>query len=262
MKRKIIYYTDEINDDFAATRDSIKARPISDDYCYDMQGVKKVVAWGLYRFIATPVVFFYCRVVRRVRVKNRRALRKVSGGCFFYGNHTQNFIDAFLPTVVSFPKRCDVITGDDAVSVFGLKNIVKMLGALPLPSSLATMRSFSDALHKKISKGHAVAIYPEAHIWPYYNKIRPFSDNSFSYPVSFDVPAVPYTVTYRKSALPSLLPPKITVYIGEPIYPDKSLPKSKARKAMRDAVYDQMCAASADSYEHIKYIKKEVPAEE
>ena len=258
MKRKTIYYTDEINDDFAATRDSIKARPVSDDYCYDVQGVKKVVAWGLYRVIATPVVFFYCRVVRRVKIKNRRVLRTVDGGCFLYGNHTQNVIDAFLPTLVSFPKRCDVITRDDAVSIFGLKNIVKMLGALPLPSSLATMRSFSDILHKRIEKGREVAIYPEAHIWPYYNKIRPFPDNSFSYPVSFGVPAVPYTVTYKKSALPSFLPPKITVYIGEPIYPDKSLSKSEARKAMRDAVYNQMCDASADSYEHIKYIKKDV----
>ncbi len=49
-----------------------------------------------------------------------------------------------------------------------------MLGALPVPDSISEYKKFSKAYKKRISDGHPVVIYPEAHVWPYYTGIRPF----------------------------------------------------------------------------------------
>jgi len=84
-------------------------------------------------------------------------------------------------------------------------------------------------------------IYPEAHIWPYYNGIRPFPDTAFAYPVREQVPAVGVVVVYRQRKLLRFLPPCITVVVGEPVYPDASLPPRSARRALHQKVYTFMC---------------------
>lgn len=260
MTDKIIYYEDELNDDFAATRDAVKVKALDDGFEYERGAFWKAAAFVLHRIVAPPIVFGYC-ALRGIKVKNRKALRNISGGVFIYGNHTQNFVDALLPIFVSFHRRGYVIVNDGAVEIPFLKNLVQMLGAIPLPSSFSSMRMFTKCLSHRIEEGNAVVIYPEAHIWPYYNKIRPFCDNSFTYPIKYGAPALPFTVFYKKSNAP-FFRPKITVYIGEPVYPDKSLPVAQARKAMRDAVYDQMCRMCEGSFEYIKYRKKDGEGEE
>ena len=262
FQKRVVYYTDELEDDFAITRNITKPKERTGDHFYESSSfVKRPVAWLLYRAVATPIGWIYSRVFYGVRVKNRSVILKLRGGCFLYGNHTQNVIDAFLPTIAAFPKRCDVITARDAVSLPVIKHVVPALGGVPLPESYQDVRSFLESIRRRLGKGHAIAIYPEAHIWPYYNKIRPFSEAAFSYPCRFGVPAVPFTVTYRKRKILSFLPPVVNVIIGEPVYPDPALNKKEAMKQMRDAVYEQMCMAAQESYEHIQYIKKELDTE-
>ncbi|MCI8332590.1 MAG: 1-acyl-sn-glycerol-3-phosphate acyltransferase [Clostridiales bacterium] len=261
FQKKVVYYTDELQDDFAITRNITKPKEPTGGRFYESSSfVKKPIVWLLYRAVATPVCWIYSRVFHGVRVKNRSVILKLRGGCFLYGNHTQNVIDAFLPTIAAFPKRCDVITARDAVSLPVIKHVVPALGGVPLPETYRDVHSFMESIRRRLKKGHAIAIYPEAHIWPYYNKIRPFSEAAFTYPCRFGVPAVPFTVTYRKRKILSFLPPVVTVVIGEPVLPDASLGKKEAMKQMRDAVYEQMCRAAEESYAHIEYVKRDMDA--
>ena len=55
-----------------------------------------------------------------------------------------------------------------------------------------------DAIKKRIEQKKCVVIYPEAHVWEYYTKIRPFPSTSFKFPVNCDVPAFCMTTTYYK----------------------------------------------------------------
>ena len=75
--------------------------------------------------------------------------------------------------------------------------IVEMLGAIPVPGNKESMKNFLDAIKKRIENGNSITIYPEAHIWPYYTKIRPFKEVSFKYPVELNVPAFCMTNTYQ-----------------------------------------------------------------
>ena len=258
-QKPIIYYNDEINDDFAGTK--INTRRVGADFRF----VHKNLLWRacsafLYYLIAYPIVWFYERVILRVKVVNRGAMKHLKNTPgFIYGNHT-GFIDAFTPNVLSLPyRRNRIIVGPDSVSIPGITGIVQMMGAIPLPTELRGMRAFSRAVDYYHNSSN-ITIYPEAHIWHYYCGVRPFSDASFVYPVKYDAPVVAFFTAYSKPKgfLSFMRKANVTVYVSDPIYPDPSLTPKERQTALRDRVYEFMKEKSALSdYEVIRYEKRE-----
>lgn len=258
MKREY-YYTDEVNEDFASTNGKIDRDTVDGTYQYSHSSVCwKIARFCAYRLFATPVVWLYTKFWLGIRVKNRQAMKKVKG-CFLYMNHTQNIADAFIPTIASFPKRAYVVTGPEAVSINGIRVLVALLGAIPLPSALSAHRNFEQKLKEAIAEKTAVIIYPEAHIWPYCNFVRQFSDKSFSYPYRANAPVVAGVTVYRQRRIFKNCHPHITVYLSDPIYPDLSLPEKEARKKLRDEAYSFMSrtAKEHNSFAYVRYIKKD-----
>jgi len=256
--QRVIYYSDELNDDFAGT--DITARRIDADYDYvPSSPLWKTAAFVLYRIIATPLVWLLCKLVCGLRIKNRKALRSLRGkGFFMYGNHTNGMADAFTPTLAAFPHRAHIIVNPDAVSIKGLGTIVAMLGAIPLPATLSGMKAFRKAIDCRYTQNRAVAIYPEAHIWPYYTGVRDFPAASFEYPVRLGAPCIAFAATYRRRKLFCKLPPLMTITLSEPIYPDSSLPDREAKQKLRDEVYSFLSAeiCTDDNFEYIKYVRR------
>ena len=173
MSRKTVYYHDPLHDDFAPTNGRIHPKQIGADFPYEHKGpLWNALAFVVYRMVMTPFLFLYCKLVFGLRIENRKALRALPGGYFLYGNHTNTLADAFIPTLLAFPRRANIITSADTVSIPGVRNIVQMLGAIPLANTIEGTRQFLAAMHCRLERGQAVMIYPEAHIWPYYNGIR------------------------------------------------------------------------------------------
>ncbi len=254
-------YQDELNDDFAGiTRKRIRVGA-------DFPFIRKSRLWNLtaavvYRGIMTPFAYLYCKLVLRMRIVGKEKLKAVGqGGCFIYGNHTLMAGDAFLPSMVSFPKRTYVVVNADNLSVRFTQNWIQMSGALPVPTEPRGMRAFLSAMETRVQEGHCIMIYPEAHIWPYYTGIRPFGRDSFRYPVRFGCPVFCTTVTYSKKRFGKK--PRVTVYVDGPFEADKSLPPRMCEQALRDEIYAAMCrrAAENNTYAPITYKpKKEADA--
>ena len=102
---------------------------------------------------------------------------------------------------------------------------------------------------------NVISIYPEAHVWPYYSKIRNFSSTSFKYPVKLNKPVFVFTTTYKKRKYRR---PKIIVYIDGPFYSDQKLSLKKSQEELRNKVYNTMCLRSKNTdVEYYKYIKDE-----
>lgn len=256
MIDRTIYYTDEENEDFAATHGRIRTRSVDEHYRYRRKNpVFRLFSFLLYRLVALPLIFLYLKFRFGLRVKNRRAVRRLHGGYFLYGNHTQYVADAFLPAYLSFPRRTNIVTSADAVSIPVVRQLVAMLGGIPLACTVHGRMAFLQTVKERTARGQVVAIYPEAHIWPYYNGIRPFSDASFCYPMRTGLPAVGFVVTYHRRRLFCHLPPLITVTLSDPVFPETCTD----RKEMRDRIYTLMCETvrREDSYAFRKYRKKE-----
>lgn len=237
-KQKVIYYRDELRDEFSG--DHIQAKKIDGGYKYIRDGF-----WGKlshifwYRIIAMPLARLYMKLHFHHKVINREVFKQAQGsGYYLYGNHTHFLADAVIPAVINRPIRVSVIVHPNNVSMPVLGKITPSLGALPLPDDREAARHFMQALEYHIGKRECVCIYPEAHIWPYYTDIRPFTDASFRYPVQQKVPVFCLTNTYQKRKTGKK--PKLVSYIDGPFYPDESLSIKEQRKVLRNQVYAAM----------------------
>lgn len=250
---KTVYYSDEINDDFAGT--DIKTKRVDSHMKYvNHNPVWNFFAFLLYYGIALPIVWGVAKVRFGLKVKNRKNLRLVrKSGYFLYGNHTQA-VDSVTPAILASPKKAYLIADPDAVSIQGLKNVVLMLGAIPVPDTLGGMKLLLTTIEKRIRQKQVVAIYPEAHIWPYYTGIRPFPSTSFRYPLKLDVPSVAMVTTYRPRK--GHRAPGMTITISQPFYPNKNLGFKEAQEDLRDRIYAFMKQTS-ENEKNIEYIHYE-----
>lgn len=114
-----------------------------------------------------------------------------------------------------------------------------------------------NCIKTRINQKKAIMIYPEAHIWPYYTKIRPFNYQSFKYPIKYNKPIFVLTNCYQKRRF--FKRPKIKTFIDSPFYPNTSLNELEAAKELRNIAYNIMSDRTSkySNYEYIKYIKIE-----
>ena len=255
-EQEIYYYSDELNDEFSGSH--ITPRVIDEKYKY----LHKNIFWNLAHFflhnvLSVPIKVLYAKLKFRIKYIGKEKLKKYKKeGYFVYANHTQVFADTFLTSNVIYPKRNYLIVNPENVSMKFLGNFVQMFGAIPIPTGRDGMKNFLTAIKYHIQKGHSITIYPEAHIWPYYTKIRPFKSVSFKYPIELDKPVFCITNTYQKREKNKV---KITSYIDGPFFVNKDLEtKQEQKKDLRNRVYNQMDERSKNSnFEFIKYEYKD-----
>ncbi len=252
-KQEIIYFQDELNDEFSTAK--IEPRKIDENYKYIHGLVWNICSWIIKNIISMPIKIGYSKIKFRVKYVGKEKLKPYKDqGYFVYGNHTQPFADTFIPTIPIYPKKHSLIVNPENVSIKPLGTLIEMLGAIPIPCNRAGMKNFLNAIKTKINQKNAIVIYPEAHIWPYYTKIRPFKAVSFRYPVELDTPTFCMTNTYHKRGKNKV---KIITYIDGPFFPSSNLKTIQEKKQdLRNQVYDCMVERSKSSdFEYVKYVK-------
>lgn len=250
-----IYYENELEDEFSTAE--IHAKKIDGNYSYEGGFTRKAGRVFFYHLLAKPLAKLFLKIKFGHQIKNKSVLKVIKGqGYYLYGNHTNEIADALIPTIVQFWGSVYVIVHPNNVSMPVLGKITPSLGALPLPDTMEAMKNFRTAIRHKIAEGKCVTIYPEAHIWPYYTKIRPYKNTSFGYPVQDQAPVFCFTNTYQKRRMRKT--PRITTYVDGPFYPVKSLPVSQQKEMLRKQVYETMVQRSQNNnVEIIHYVKKE-----
>ena len=206
-------------------------------------------------FFAYIIGFFYCNCILHVKIKNKKILNNYKKqGYFLYGNHTQNIGDVFIPTYICRTKRIYTVVSQANLGIPVIGKILPALGALPIPDSLKNIKHFKVAILERIKQNKCIVIYPEAHVWPYYTKIREFESTSFKYPAELNVPAFAMTTTYQKRKITKK--PKITVYIDGPVNADKDKSKKENQEKIYKEIYEYMKYRSKEStYKYIEYIE-------
>lgn len=254
-KEKIIYYQNELEDEFSEAE--ILPKKIDGKYNYEGGLGRRIGRIIFYHIFAKPIAFLFLKIKYHHKIVNRRCMKNVKNtGFFLYGNHTNAIADALIPTMICNPVGVYVIVHAKNVSMPILGKITPSLGALPLPDDKTAMKNFNKAVEKLVGMKQCITIYPEAHIWPYYTKIRNFKDSSFRYPAGCGVPVFCFTNTYQKRKKGKT--PQIVTYVDGPFYPDKDLSLREQKQQLHKCVMDSMQKYCKNSnVEVIKYIKKE-----
>ena len=255
-EKQVIYYKDELEDDFA-TMDNVQVVEVNENYKY----IHKNPIWNLASLItqnilSMPVKYLYAKLKFNIKFIGKEKLKQEKkNGYFIYANHTQAFADTFIPSLANYPKRNFFIVNPVNISMNGLKLLTRLLGAFPIPSNFKAYKNFLFVIKKTIEKKHSITIYPEAHIWPYYTKIRNFKSVSFKYPVELKTKVFCITNTYHKRKNRKV---QSISYIDAPFIAHFSLPKKEAQEELRNRIYNQMVERSKNSsYEKVKYIKEQ-----
>ena len=122
--------------------------------------------------------------------------------------------------------------------------LIRMSGGIPVPTdNLRAMVKFNQAVEEVLARKDWLHFYPEGSMWFFYPDIRPLKKAVFKYAVSFDRPVLPMTFSFRpRTGLWKLIgkTPLVDLNIGDPIYPDKDLPKLEAIKKMQREAYHIM----------------------
>ena len=258
-EKNVIYYNDELNDEFSKAK--IIPRKIDGRFKYNKSAFWEFWSFLIQNVLSMPIKILYLKIKFNHKYIGTEKLKKYrKEGFFIYSNHTQAFSDTFTPSVAVYPKRNFLIVNPANISLKGTGWLVELLGAIPIPEGIEAYKNFLNRIKNRIDKGYSISIYPEAHIWPYYTKIRPFKDVSFKYPVQLNTPVFCITNTYQEGQnLKNKLKKKITMvsYIDGPFFPDNSLNKKEAQEKLRDEVYKKMCERSKNNnVEKIIYKKK------
>ena len=258
-EKNVIYFNDELNDEFSKAK--IIPRKIDGRFKYNKSAFWEFWSFLIQNVLSMPIKILYLKIKFNHKYIGTEKLKKYrKAGFFIYSNHTQAFSDTFTPSVAVYPKRNFLIVNPANISLKGTGWLVELLGAIPIPEGIEAYKNFLNRIKNRIDKGYSISIYPEAHIWPYYTKIRPFKDVSFKYPVQLNTPVFCITNTYQEEQkLKNKLNKKITMvsYIDGPFFPDNSLNKKEAQEKLRDEVYKKMCERSQNNnVEKIIYKKK------
>ncbi len=207
---------------------------------------------GVVYWLAVCFAFFYCHFYLKVNFKNRKSLKNSKGG-FVFANHTQPLGDVLIPMLAAFPNRAYTIAESSNLGIPFVRRILTMGGALIIPQKISQIKEFEQAISFRIKQHRLIFIYPEAHVWPYFTKIRPFSAVSFHYPQSNNSESFCMTTTYQKGWAKK---PKAIIYLDGPFLIDNQLKKKPAREKLYKQIYEKMAFRSQNSnISFIKYLK-------
>ena len=249
MKKQKVFYYKTLDDEVEV--DDITPPHIDANFRYEPKNIfSKFWEWFYYRIIIFPIGFLWCKL-KGIKYVGAKKIRKCKTGCFVYGNHTNKLSDAFSPSLISPHKKPYLIVNPKNLNIPVLGASTKYLGAMPLPDGLEAHKNFLDALNHKIKTKHPIFIYPEAKIWPFYTKIRPFQSHAFRYPVKLDVPVFCVTTTYQKNKRGKC---KTVVYVDGPFLVDKQQSPKQAQQNLCDEVLKTMQQrASLSDFETYQY---------
>lgn len=245
--KKVIYYKDELNDEFSTAK--ITPKFIGENYKYKHGKVWNVCSYIIQNFLSMPIKIGYAKIKFRIKFVGKEKIKPYKKtGYFVYANHTQPFADTFIPSLGMYPKRNFLIVNPENVSIKPFGKLIEMLGAIPIPGNKTAMKNFLHIIEERIYNNNAITIYPEAHIWPYYTGIRPFKSVSFKYPIELGKPVFCMTNTYQKIGKDKNgKKVKIVTYIDGPFWPNEELSGKEQKQDLRDRVYTKMVERSKNS---------------
>lgn len=200
-------------------------------------------------YLGIFVLVFWLNPLRYgLKIEGRKELKKYKkqfkNGAMTVANHVYRWdylaiLQAVRYRRMWFPARQENLETSDAWLIRGA-------GGIPVPYTSQAMKKFNQAfnlLHKKKKWLHC---FPEASRWDFYGPIRPFRKGAFSMAYNYNLPIIPMAFSYRKPTglykLFKVKHPLITLRIGTPIFPDKSLSKVECCEMLRNEAHKQICS--------------------
>jgi 1-acyl-sn-glycerol-3-phosphate acyltransferase len=108
---------------------------------------------------------------------------------------------------------------------------------------MRAMASFQRAIEQVLEEKNWLHFFPEGSMWYYYPDVRPIKKAAFKFAVRYNKPVLPITFSFRpRTGIYKLFgkAPLVDLHVGEPLFPDKSLPVLEAMDKLQAETYHVM----------------------
>lgn len=151
----------------------------------------------LYYGIAFPILKIVTKLVYDLKIEGKENIRDLKGGAVSVSNHVL-FLDCAMVGLACGRKRIYYTTREGSFKIPFVRKLIKLLRALPIPTKIENKKYFMDAIRNILKEGNVVHFYPEAALWPYYDRIRNFKNGAFSFAIKNEVPIIPMIFKFRE----------------------------------------------------------------
>ena len=202
----------------------------------------------LVRAVLRLIVFPAVYVRLGLRIEGKRNLKKhrevIRGGIVSVCNHIHMWdylgilcaIKPIRPRMLSWAANVNDENGP----------LVRHVGGIPIPEgSVRATKAYLRTVNDLLKGGGWLHIYAEGSMWEYYAPIRPFKQGAAYFACENNVPVLPMAYSYSE---PGFIRRKLfrqtaclTLHIGEPVYPDESLPKSRRQNDLTVRCHEAVC---------------------
>ena len=206
----------------------VKKNPIYKFFCYLLR---------IFVMVVLCVVYFFAF---RLKVEGKKNKREIKKRVVVVGNHC-HVIDVTLFPITFMPRMMYITSIPENFQIPVLGGLIKMLGAIPIPTNLSGMRLFNEVTNELLQDERAVAFMPEGAKWHHYRDLRPFKKGAFTYAVKNGAPVLPAVTTIR-IVHKSLKKKKYRLKLSylPAIYPDASLPEAEAVEKLKQETHAAM----------------------
>ena len=203
---------------------------------------KRAILWVVLQIIVFPV----CTIRHGLKIYGRDKLKK----------HRQSFKDGAI-TIANHVFMWDYICVLKAIRPHlqyhpGWKinfegpngPLIRWVGGIPIPTgNMRAMAKFQQAIGEVLENNHWLHFFPEGSMWFYYPDIRPLKKAVFKYAVRYDKPVIPITMSFRpRKGIQKWFgkTPLVDLHVGDPLFPDKTLPTAEAIDKLHKEAYHVM----------------------
>lgn len=248
-----MYYRHNLNYEYPERSDEhmiyvkhLRDTHFDENYEYLEKGFWRAIKKGLFWICAGTLGFLICKIRHGVRVRGKRNIRKnkhlFKNGAITVSNHvfTWDFLGvsmAIFPRLTNFPAWKTNFEGPNAP-------LIRWAGGMPIPNdSVLAMKKFNQGMKEVLESKRWLHFFPEGSMWWYYPDIRPLKKTVFRLAVQYDRPLIPMAYSFRpRRGIQKWFgkSPLVTLHVGEPILPDKTLPKHEAVDKLHKDTYHIM----------------------
>ena len=157
-------------------------------------------------------------------------------------NHI-HYLDCTLIGLIYYPNRVHYPTIEENFKIPFVRKLIRLLYAMPIPKDRIKKNRFYLQINKAYKDKFILHMYPEAAMWPYYEKIREFKYGAFKIAVDANVCVQPIKFVFTKSnGLYKIYKKKkrICAVVLDPLYPNMKLEYRDRIKDLRDRTYESM----------------------
>ena len=208
----------------------------------------------VYYIIAYPILKLVAKIVYDLEIEGKENLRDLKEGVITVSNHVL-FLDCVMIGLAYGLKKVYFTTREGSFKIPGVRRLIKLLRAVPIPDSIKNKEYFLNAIDDILNSGKSIHLYPEASLFPYYNKIRHFKNGAFNIAVKNNKKIVPIVITFREPrGFRRFIKYKkdVTLTVLEPIDPPKTGDTKQKIEVLKEQVYENMKRVNEDKKEQIK----------